>query len=93
MEYQCVTTDAALRAYLADAPVVAFDFETSPEPAFRVEARAALDAHRAEITGISLSVQEGSASMCRCGTGREKMQTPTASWPCSAPGCSAIRTW
>lgn len=61
MEYQCVTTDAALRAYLADAPVVAFDFETSPEPAFRVEARAALDAHRAEITGISLSVQEGSA--------------------------------
>ena len=61
MEYQCVTTDVALRAYLADAPVVAFDFETSPGPAFRVEARAALDAHRAEITGISLSVQEGSA--------------------------------
>ena len=49
MEYQCVTTDAALRAYLADAPVVAFDFETSPEPAFRVEARAALDADELKV--------------------------------------------
>lgn len=41
--------------------MVAFDFETSPAEKYRNEERAALDAHKAGITGVSFSVSEGSA--------------------------------
>jgi len=47
--------------YIGGAKVVAFDFETSPLPQYRNDPRASLDAHRAHIVGISLSVEEGSA--------------------------------
>ena len=39
---------------------MAFDFETSPMEAYRAEGKAALDAHKATITGVSFSVAEGS---------------------------------
>ena len=39
---------------------MAFDFETAPLEEYRAEERAALDAHKAAITGMSLSVSEGS---------------------------------
>lgn len=61
MDYQCVTTLKKIKEYLVGAPVVAFDFETSPMEKWRDTERAALDAHMAEITGVSLSVSEGSA--------------------------------
>jgi len=61
MEYQCVTTLGELRAYLSEATLVAFDFETAPDEAYRDEERAALDAHKSHITGISFSVSEGTA--------------------------------
>lgn len=59
--YASVTTLSDLKAYLDGQPVVAFDFETSPDDAYRNEAKAALDPHKAHITGVSFSVSEGSA--------------------------------
>lgn len=61
MNYSCVTTLSKIKEYLAGAAVIAFDFETSPKEAYRTEERAALDAHKADITGVSFSVSEGSA--------------------------------
>lgn len=61
MSYSCVTTLKGIKAYLAGTSVVAFDFETSPTKEYRDVERAALDAHKAAITGISLSVAEDSA--------------------------------
>ena len=61
MNYRCETNLAAIKDYLQNAPVVAFDFETAPLLQYRDDPRAALDAHRACIVGISLSTSEGSA--------------------------------
>ena len=61
MKYECVTDLQQIKDYLQGAPVVSFDFETSPLLQYRDDNRAALDAHRACIVGISLSVAEGSA--------------------------------
>lgn len=61
MNYSCVTTLSKIKEYLAGAAVIAFDFETSPKEEYRSEERAALDAHKADITGVSFSVSEGSA--------------------------------
>ena len=60
MDYSCVTDHGKIKDYLAGAAVVAFDFETSPMEAYRAEEKAALDAHKATITGVSFSVAEGS---------------------------------
>lgn len=60
MSYSCVTTLKKIQEYLAGAGIVAFDFETAPLEEYRAEERAALDAHKAAITGVSLSVSEGS---------------------------------
>ena len=60
MGYECVTALGKIKEYLTGAEVVAFDFETSPLEGYRAEERAALDAHKAEITGVSFSVSEGS---------------------------------
>ena len=57
--YRLVTTLPELRAYLAGAEVVAFDFETSPDEGYREEAKAALDPAKAHIVGVSFSVEEG----------------------------------
>lgn len=59
--YVSVTSLPELKAYLAGQIVVAFDFETAPNEPYRDEARAALDPHKAHITGVSFSVSEGSA--------------------------------
>jgi len=60
MDYSCVTTLNRIEEYLAGAEVVAFDFETAPREEYRAEDRAALDAHKADITGVSFSISEGS---------------------------------
>ena len=60
MEYTCVLTLKKIQEYLAGADVVGFDFETSPLEDYRSEERAALDTHKAAITGVSFSVSEGS---------------------------------
>ena len=61
MNYHCETNLQEIEKYLRGAGVVAFDFETAPLPAYRDDNKAALDAHRSHIVGVSLSVAEGSA--------------------------------
>lgn len=58
--YQSIYTLKKLQNYLAAASVVAFDFETAPVEKYRNEDKAALDAHKSHIAGISFSVAEGS---------------------------------
>ena len=60
MSYTCALSLKKIKDYLAEAAVVGFDFETSPIEEYRSEERAALDAHKAAITGVSLSVSEDS---------------------------------
>ena len=61
MEYRCVLTLKDLQTYLSGEAIAAFDFETAPDDAYRNDGRAALDAHKSHITGISFSVAEGDA--------------------------------
>ena len=61
MNYRCITRLDDLAAYLEGAKIIAFDFETAPLDAYRGEEWAALDAHKARIAGVSLSVLEGTA--------------------------------
>ena len=51
MSYTCALSLKKIKDYLAGAAVVGFDFETSPIEEYRSEERAALDAHKAAITG------------------------------------------
>lgn len=60
MSYTCALSLKKIKDYLAEAAVIGFDFETSPIEEYRSEERAALDAHKAAITGVSLSVSEDS---------------------------------
>ncbi|MDR0883423.1 MAG: hypothetical protein LBN05_02285 [Oscillospiraceae bacterium] len=55
-----MTQISDIQAYLNDAAVFAFDFETSPDEPYRNEEKAALDPHKSHIVGISLSIAEGS---------------------------------
>jgi len=61
MSYNLIYTPNELREYIDGVGVIAFDFETAPDDEWRDEPKAALDAHKAHIVGISLSVSEGSA--------------------------------
>lgn len=61
MDYKSVITLDEIRAYLKGAEIIAFDFETSPTDAYRDEEKAALDAHKSIIAGVSFSVSEGTA--------------------------------
>lgn len=61
MNYRCETDPERIKDYVQNAAVLAFDFETSPLIQYRDDPRASLDAHRACIVGVSLSVAEASA--------------------------------
>lgn len=61
MDYQTIRSVADLDAYIGDAQLIAFDFETSAADKYRKEEFAALDAHKSDITGISLSTAAGTA--------------------------------
>jgi DNA polymerase-1 len=61
MKYRCVTDLAKLQDYLSGARLVAFDFETAPREEYRRDEKAALDAHKADIVGVSFSISEGTA--------------------------------
>ncbi len=58
--YRTVTDLREVREYLSGQPLVAFDIETAPLEEFRFVERAALDAHKARVVGISFSVAEDS---------------------------------
>ena len=57
--YKCVTAISDIKSFLDNDKPVAFDFETSPDELYRREEKAALDAHKSHIVGISFSVSEG----------------------------------
>jgi len=61
MDYQCVTDINKIKDYLQGATEVAFDFETAPTEDHRNVPFAALDPHKSDIVGISLSVKVESA--------------------------------
>jgi DNA polymerase-1 len=58
-DYKTVRTVIEIENYLGDTEEVALDIETSPKDEWRNEPLAALDANKADITGISISVAEG----------------------------------
>ena len=58
-DYKCITTVTGIREYLGDHKIISFDFETSPNDAFREEDKAALDPAKSHIVGCSFSVKEG----------------------------------
>lgn len=62
-EYRCVTDPAAVKAYLGDAKIVSFDYETTPDDGYRNEDKAALDAAKSHICTLSLSVREHTGIM------------------------------
>lgn len=60
-DYKTIRCVAEIDAYIGDAGVLAFDFETAAADEYRENEFAALDAHKADITGISLSTAAGTA--------------------------------
>lgn len=58
-EYIRATNMQDIEDYLAGSTEISFDFETSPYKEFRNEEFAALDPHKSDIVGISLSVKPG----------------------------------
>lgn len=61
--YKAVTTLEEIREYIGDADVVAFDFETAPDEAYRQEEKAALDPAKGHIVTMSISVKEKTGIM------------------------------
>ena len=61
MPYRSVLSLPDLQTYLSEVSIIAFDFETAPDDAYRNDDRVALDAHKSHIVGISFSVAEGDA--------------------------------
>ena len=61
MGYKCVYMLSEIQEYLKNTGLFAFDFETSPRDKWRNDKSAALDARKADITGISFSVSDGTA--------------------------------
>ena len=61
MQYKTIYTPKEIHEYIDGAKIIAFDFETAPDNKWRDESKAALDAHKSHIAGVSLSVSEGTA--------------------------------
>lgn len=59
INYKLITDISEIRKYIKDRKVVAFDYETAPDDAYRDEDKAALDAHKSHIVGCSFSIAEG----------------------------------
>ena len=59
-DYKLITDIGEIRKYIEGRKVVAFDYETAPDDAYRDEDKAALDAHKSHIVGCSFSIAEGS---------------------------------
>ena len=60
MQYKSIYKLDELQTYLFGVSLVAFDFETAPDVKYHYEEKAALDAHKSHIVGISFSVAEES---------------------------------
>lgn len=60
-DYMTIRSVAEIDVYIGDHNILAFDFETAPTDEYRQEEFSALDPHKSNITGISISVEPGSA--------------------------------
>ena len=60
-DYKTIRSIAEIDAYIGNATILAFDFETAATEEYREEEYSALDAHKSDITGISISVAAGTA--------------------------------
>jgi DNA polymerase-1 len=81
VNYQPIHTLDALQTYLSGKTHVAFDFETAPDIKYRKEDKAALDAHKSHIVGISFSIAEGDAVYLPLAhTAGENAADPEAIW-------------
>jgi DNA polymerase-1 len=60
MGYRLVTDTDTVKRYLDGAQAVGFDYETAPDETYRNDSKAALDAHKSHIAGVSFSVEAGS---------------------------------
>ena len=81
MPYKPNHTLDALQSYLSGATLVAFDFETAPTDKYRREEKAALDAHKSHIVGISFSIAEGDGVYLPLAhTAGENAADPEAVW-------------
>ena len=58
-DYKTIRTVDEIKEYIGSADIISFDFETSAQEQYREEEYAALDAHKSDITGVSLSVEVG----------------------------------
>lgn len=58
-KYKMCTSISEISKHLSGKKEVAFDFETSPINPYRNEELSSLDPHKSSITGVSLSVEEG----------------------------------
>ena len=76
MNYRCETDLAAIKDYLQNAVVVAFDFETAPLLQYRDDSRAALDAHRACIVEFFCPLLKAAPSISRWSISTVAMQIP-----------------
>jgi DNA polymerase-1 len=61
MNYKCVTTIKEIQEYVNNSKILSFDIETSPTEKYRNDDKAALDPHKSEIVGVSLSVKPETA--------------------------------
>ncbi len=61
INYRTLTDLPSIKNYLQGVTPVAFDFETAPDDAYRMEPKAALDANKAHIVSVSFSTSEGNA--------------------------------
>lgn len=62
-DYKVVTTVAEIWDYIGDSKVVAFDYETAPDEAYREDEKAALDPAKSHIVTMSISVREHTGIM------------------------------
>ena len=58
-DYKTIRSVADIDAYIGNAGIVSFDFETAATDQYRQEEWSALDAHKSYIVGISVSVEAG----------------------------------
>ena len=58
-DYKTIRSVADIDAYIGNAGIVSFDFETAATDEYRQEEWSALDAHKSYIVGISVSVEAG----------------------------------
>lgn len=56
-DYKVAININEIKAYLKDSKTISFDFETAPKERYRNTEFAALDPHKSDIVGISLSVK------------------------------------